>query len=211
VDGIIAWLVNNVPQPFSGWILAVAQAIKAITDLILGAMFGAANAFMHQLMFVQGFLHWLGRHAQAVYNWARWLLLVKLPGLINYVLDTASRAVQYWFGRAIDFARGIVADLQRLTQSVIDWVWNQVQAFIRWAQHTIADIVSVLTWVRDQVYELLTDPAKLAEWLAGAMLAALGRYVVRNAGRLAQWAWPRFLPAVVQSARMAESILTQIF
>jgi len=211
VDDIINWLLRYVPQPVQGWILALARAIQAIINLILGAMFGAANAFMHQLQFVKGFLYWLGRHAEAVLNWARWLVLVKIPSIVDSLVSAMWTLSQQFLDHAVAFTRDLFNQVTRWAQSLFDWIWGQVQAFAAWVHDTVNQIIAVLSWVRDKVYELLTDPAKLAEWLAGAMLTALGRYVVANAGRLARWAWPRLLPAVVQSARTAESILTQIF
>jgi hypothetical protein len=210
MDDIINWLIRNVPDPVRSWILNLAYAIKAITDRVLSALFGQADAFMHMAQFLGGFLEWLKRHGQAIYNWGYWLMTVRIPRAISNAVNDLLRLVAGWVDDVRNFASNLMAFARAEAHSLFDFVRSEATQFANWVIGEFNDLIAAFLFVQNIVFTLLTDPAKLAEWLIAALLPVAGRYLVANAVPLARWAWPRLLPAAVEAIDIAEQIIVDI-
>jgi hypothetical protein len=210
MDDIIGWLINNIPQPFRGWILTVAQAVKAVIDRILSIMFGVAHAFSYQISFVKGFVDWLGNAGRAVFKFGYWLLTVKLPALLNWAIYQAHALAIQFINDTAAFLRRLIDGAITLAHQLTDWLSGILHEFMDWVHRTVGDIFYALQVLKDIVFPLLTDPDKLAQWLLAAILKAAGRFLLANARPLARVAWRLLMPAAVEAAHILEQIITDL-
>src|SRR5205814_10024613 len=134
-----------------------------------------------------------------------------IPDMVTMLVNRITQ----WFNSALQWAARFAVDLVNEAKSIaralfdtaMRYAVSWITAIRGWIDHLIADVA----WLLHQVVTLLTDPARLAEWLAAAMLKAAGRYLLANARPLARIVWPVLLPGAVYRARVLETIITDIF
>lgn len=192
-------------------VTAVRNLIAYVHDLFRGAFNRIRDVITAQFPWLVGFFDAFDSVLSNIFLWAHWLVTVRIPAILRQAYDVAYTLARTLFNQAIAFAQNVLDTALSYARALWHAAMVEVVSLRNWALHAVADIVANVRWLLNQVVTLLTDPAKLAEWLAGAMLRALGRYVWTNARRLARVAWPLVLPAALASAHLLESIITDIF
>lgn len=145
-------------------------------------------------------------------------LLADIRDLYNrYVPRVVRNAVR----DAIRWARNRIGDAVRNLSGLLDsWVrWlrdriNDVRAFARnvrdWAARRLAELRSFVNGAVRNLQHVLGGPRRLADWLIGAMVDALLRYVRRNETRIFRWARDRSLAFTLFAAGRLESLIRRL-
>lgn len=140
----------------------------------------------------------------------KWLKDVRIPQLIAYAED----GIHSWVNTVVTLiANGIkatVSTLDKWAKSAVSALTNTVTSVRNWLDARINAITSKLTATVDLWYDRLTHPDKMAEWLIGALISPLWRYVYANRDKIAQW-FLRSSPSFTEwLARELDAILRRI-
>lgn len=174
------------------------------------------------------FAVWLKSAFQALYtkgvyyvnrveNWAReqiltitWLIDVEIP---RRVADVLTKATAY-AARVVNKVR---ADLTALISSVRSWAATQINnatAFARdlrdWATSRINALNDKMHKTVDVWYDRLTHPDVMAEWLIGALVSRIGKYVYDRREKIAKWLFNDSGAAFESLARIVDNVLRKL-
>lgn len=141
---------------------------------------------------------------------ARWIVFQWAPQFVKSKVDAAISWASARIGEARDFARGLV-------NGVVDWTRAQVNealAFIagvrNWAVERVREVWATLSTVARLVGDLLTDPSKLATWVAGAMFWALLRVADGLIEPIVDYLWARRQSVIMRTLSRIEAIIARL-
>lgn len=185
-----AWIyafINFVPAIFSKPARHIADRIFAVLDD--GIKFarwigkGAANLASKGGVFLASILTLVVEIGLTL----QWLYIVEIPRRALGALTAA----QQWVAPIINAVRNA---LKALIDDLRAWIVRRVNEIIDAANRLKNWALSEVSWLRDYLrntvgkwYERLTDPAKFAEWVIGAIIGALFRYANTNKDKIARW------------------------
>jgi hypothetical protein len=211
MDDILQWILDHTPAFVFGVVRYIVDGIRAIWSRILDFFLAAGRAFGAQIAWIKWWINVFEDLMLSVYQVASWIIKRLIPDLTTMLVNRITQ----WFNSALDWAAKftlqLVNEAKSIARTLIDALTQYAVSWITAIRTWIADLVAKVEWLLHQVVTLLTDPAKLAEWLVAAMLKAAGRYLLANARPLARIIWPMLLPGAVYSARILETIITDIF
>lgn len=140
----------------------------------------------------------------------QWLYLTEIPRRILTLLDT----VKQWATPLIISVRDA---LRSALNSAVDWTRRQINGLIDtarslrdWASGHINEIRNYLDNTVKKWYDRLTDPAKFAEWIVGAIANALLRYAYTNRDKIARYLLESSPAATSWLARQIEAIIGRL-
>lgn len=189
-----AWLnslLDKIPSPLRGaakWLLSGVIQVFRWVDGLARRVRVAWNRFTTAAQTLRGGIIYMGTE---LYTTLRWLVTVRIPRAITDATNRIHSAlaaliarVQAEVAAALDAAmrwlRGILASLWAAVRDLRAWVANLVSPWV----NRVRDLVA-------RVFDTWATPARLAQWLVGAMWSALWGYVDRNLDRLVMAAWSR--------------------
>lgn len=173
---------------------AIATPLRWATDRVFGVF---TDGVVFTKWIKSGVVHWTqrglahlskaGAFGLEVVNTLTWVVLIFVPQRIA----AAVTALRTWtLGQMAKAANAVLAALNALK----DWAVAQVnnafhliavlRAFVTVAVNALVDKVNaILTLWGDR----LSDPEKFAEWLVGALMGPLWRYVYGKRDAIAAW------------------------
>lgn len=184
---IFDWMLSIVPgffRPGVNWLLSGLRKVTGYISWLWNMVGNAIGNLYNTFAAVRAHLT---TFATTVVYGLMWIRFVWVPAQVNAAVSTVTR----WIGDVIARVRNEIVEL--------------VQQLSRWAQWAITElrtlITNVIDWALDQLRALgtlldsliralahvLSGPEVLAEWLAAAMLKALGRYVFSQRDRFFNW------------------------
>lgn len=137
-----------------------------------------------------------------VAQWAPAFVLDKVNAVRNFVvglLNDARRALEGLINGAVDFARKGISTALDFATRIRDYFADRVR-----------EIWSTLTEVARLVGNLLTNPDRLATWVAGAMFWALLRVVDALIEPIVDYLWARRQAVVLKTLTRIESIIARL-
>lgn len=139
-----------------------------------------------------------------------WLVTIRIPQL----LANTAASVRAWatsvISTAINGVKGIISTLDKWAKKAISTVTNALTQVRDWLLGKINAITDRLRKTIDLWYDRMTNPAKMAEWLIGALVGPFWRYVYANRDKIARW-FVNKSPAFTEwLARELDSILKRI-
>jgi hypothetical protein len=185
-----AWIyafIAGVPAIFSKPARLIADRIFGILDD--GIKFARWIGKGAAILATQGaaFLGMVTGFAVEVGLTLQWLYLVEIPRRVLSV----TQAIQRWVTPLINTMRDA---LQSAINDLRGWVTRRLNELIAAANSLKNWALGEINWVRDYLrntvgkwYERLTDPVKFAEWIIGAIISALLRYMFSNRDKIARW------------------------
>lgn len=162
-------------------------------------------------------LHDLNNLSIALGMWAS-SLRRSLSDLYNrfvprFVRNAVNRALR-WVTRQIN---GVFSWAGRFIRSVRRFLLDRINAARRfindvfgWAARQLSRLRRFVNGLIDNIRHVLGTPRRLANWLIGAMVEALWRYVQRNQLRIVRWFRDRSLAATVFVAGRLESLIRRV-
>ena len=185
VNAFIAWLIGM----FVRWVFAAV--------LLLYAFIHLATGVADYVIAVEG----------AVFR----ILYVRLPVALANAAQAAAHYAESLFSQAVGLARSLVSEAIALARSLVGQLTAYVLAEVANIAGRIADIVRLLNTVATRVSQLLTDPRALADWIAGAIVQAVFRWVVGNAEALARWGLSVAIRGAIGAAGLLEQVIVDVF
>ncbi len=151
------------------------------------------------------------RQATEIFNTFRYVFLIAIPRAIATGVDEVRR----WVSSTVDSvrreARALLDALGRVLTAAINRALSWLDSLQRWAQSQVSAITSWLSWFRNTILPRLTDPAKMAEWSAGAMLGPLMRYVDAHAEAWTERLLGMAVRTVMRLLPRVERFITRVF
>lgn len=174
----------------------------------LGHTVGAA--WHHFTGAVEWLMAWLDEVAGRIAVLLRWLYRTVIPAAIRHALALAAHYVQVVAGRIEAWARGAISWLRDRLLGIIADLHNWAHAAVRWLTTRLSDAWTLLSRTARRVWNLLDDPAHLAEWAIGAIVAALLRWAFRNAVPVGRWVMRKGASLALDEAPTIEDWLSRI-
>lgn len=139
------------------------------------------------------------------------ILYIRLPLSIANAAQAAAHYAETLFGQAVTLARSLLTQAVDLARTLFGQVLSYAQAQVAAIMGRIADIVRLLNATATRVFQLLTDPHALADWIAGVIIQAVFRWIVGNADALARWAFSVAIRGAVGAAALIEQVIVDVF
>lgn len=141
---------------------------------------------------------------------AVWVVKTFIPQRISAAISAVKSWASPLIASALNTARGLVSALSNWAVSQInavtsfitqvrDWLLGKLNALIDKVHHTV-----------DEWYDRLTHPDKFAQWLVGALIGPLWRYVYGKRNAIMSWVFSQSAAATLWLARELENILARL-
>lgn len=203
-------LINALPGFLSGPARAIADRIFGIFDDGIEFAKWLKSGFDYLRVKGSWALFYIRNFAVETLTTVRWLVTIRIPGLIN----TAASQVRTWatsvINSAINGVKSLISTLRKWAEKAINAANAAIVKARDWLLAKINAITSRLSATVDKWYDRLTNPAKMAEWLIAALMGPLFRYLNANRDRIARW-FVNKSPAFTEwLARELDAILRRI-
>jgi hypothetical protein len=140
----------------------------------------------------------------------RWLIFVRIPALLR----NAKRELTEWVSQGIRWLgtelRKLIATLDKWAKHAVAAVTNSLRAFRDWALGKINALIADAARLVRRVFGDWSSPAKLAEWLVGALWGAFLRLVYSQRDRIASWFLRTSTAFTLWLARALESVIGRL-
>lgn len=147
----------------------------------------------------------------SLFNFGRRLFFVVLPAAAASALLQAERYAEWLVGQAVALARQLAIDAintaRQFASEVRQWAQAQMSSIIDYVNR----VSTLLNTVAHLVLSLLTDPAALADWVAGSIVQAVYRWALGRAELLARWAFNGAVAGALRFVDVAERIIADLF
>lgn len=135
---------------------------------------------------------WLGKQltdwAGEVFNTLWQTLTETIPDAIVWVFDRAVKEFVVALARVYNELRGaldaVYKFLLRLIHGLINDLKAALHAFIKWATNPVRWVLHWGAWL----IHLLTHPENIANWIAGAIIEPVVKWLVRSGSHVVVWA-----------------------
>jgi hypothetical protein len=184
---IFNWMLSITPgimRPAVNWLLG---GLRKITGYISWLWNSVGNAIGNLLgVFAAVRQHIINFAVTVVYG-LLWIRFVWVPAKVNEATSWFTR----WVGDVIARVRNEIVEAVQAVSHWVQWAIGEVRVLISnvidWARDQLARIDAFISMLVRALMHVLSGPEVLAEWLAAAMLKALGRYVFSQRDRFFNW------------------------
>lgn len=140
----------------------------------------------------------------------RYIIVIRIP---QAVAAKASEIIA-WAARTIDvIERRLTATIVALRDWVVDGIGRlaaTARSIIEWATREFNELIDAVTRIARLVYTLLTDPARMAKWLLGALIAELVAFADEHAEMVLAWIRARSTYYAGRVAARIEDVLVRL-
>jgi hypothetical protein len=210
---VIDWLkslVSNAVGGVTNKVVAVASSLVSLWNTIVGFW----TRIRAGLTAVRNWVvHWINtaiRYAFALLGLLRYIMTVLIPGIVDQAVARLVAFVHRLINEAAVSTLSALDSLRRWAAGLLAATARSLDDLQRWTLARIAEILADLRRIKNLVFTLLDTAEHLVAWLLGALITALGRWILGNVERLAKAAW-RVLPRILLSgASLIEGIVARI-
>lgn len=182
-----AWIRNLITSAFLG--------VKALADAAMERILWVYNTVVAIGIGLRLGWSWLTttakywrdkafNFASEIYTTLWYVIHVRIPMMVTDARNTVIAYLSDLLNRSINV-------LTHYVNLIRDWLVARLNEFLDlirsirdWARSTFDSVWDTLIRVRDIVFMLLTDPQRMAAWLAGALLSYVLRFIDENAEAL---------------------------
>lgn len=167
-----------------GWLI---DGLRSITNYVSARWNELGNAIS---AWYQRVVYWAGAvavFASLLRTFVTWLILVRIPGVMAQSVDAVVGYVNAFVRGVRDGLLAALGDVRQWVTDAVAWLRNglaSLEVFVRYWLDRVFIAVSNLVGLLGHV---LNGPVVLAEWLVGAMWAAMLRLVYRERDRIFSW------------------------
>lgn len=210
ISALILSTITRVIRPIRIALQRINRAVNTVWSWINRALDNARRALTRVAVAAAQLWRGIARLGQQVWSRFTWLIWTYIPRTLNSLARNLRRWALDRIRDARNLARGLVGALQRWAQSAINgarWLLSQLTNWARLAVNQLRARIGALLRALGHV---LGGPARLAEWLIGAMVRALWRYVRRNDVRIFRWVRDRSLGFTLWAAGRVENLIARL-
>lgn len=208
-----AWLlalIAAIPQPFRAAAALVINAIIRLfqwTDGLARRVRGGWNPITAAAQWLSQGLLSLGND---MWTTLRWIILIKIPMWANHAMTVAINWASARINELHNWAQSIVDNVFRWTVTQIQGVLSTLDGLRKWASGLLAEARAAINRLLSRVFDTWATPARLAEWIVGAMWTALWRYAWSQADRIAAALWAARRTLALRTVSEIERIIGRL-
>lgn len=199
--------ISGVQSLFDG----LKQAFDALTNWLTSTFKRWVNAFIHVVQMTEWAAGSILRLGQSVIAMGLRLGLHYLPALAQTAINDALTLARRELNAVRDLLAAAINDAMNLARTLVNELRQAVVDGFNWFTGMIAGILDRLVAVERWVYNLLTHPRALADWISGEIVGAVYRWALGSAEALARWAFGLAVRGALASASLLERIIADIF
>lgn len=210
IASVFGWLVGATSGAVRTLASFVRTALSSLWSHIQSVANLARNRFSSLLRSLNNLSITVGIWTSWVANQVRDLYNRYVPRFVRNAVNDAIR----WVQRRLS---NLANDVFRLLDSWVTWLRKRIDSarrfasdILSWASRQLSGLRSFVNGLIRNIQHILGGPRRLADWLIGAIVDALWRYVQRNETRIARWARDRSLAATVFVAGRLESLIRRV-
>jgi ABC-type proline/glycine betaine transport system permease subunit len=166
------WLIDRIYGVFSDG-LRFARWIKYGVQKLNGAGKNFIRAFRSAL--------------DEIYWSVKWLILTEIPRRAKAAFNDAIK----WAGATIDWLnktlRAVISTLEKSIKAALSTLRKWAEDAVKWLTGQVNQLVANVKKLLERVFNLWSTPARLAEWLVGAMWSVFLRFMYSNRDKIARW------------------------
>lgn len=203
-------IISILPGILQGAARSIADRIFSIFDDGVEFAVWLKSGFQELWLRASWGFYYVRAFAAEAVSTVTWAITIRVPQLIS----TAATNVRTWatgvINSAITNVKAIISTLDKWAKNAVSSVTNALNSVRDWLLGKINALTARITNTVDKWYDRLSSPTKFAEWLVGAMVGALFRYIYSQRDRIATW-FLRSSPSFTEwLARELEIILRKI-
>jgi hypothetical protein len=210
IRSYIYGLADIFPGPLKTAARWVADRAFAVWDDVSTVFRATVPRWREWFNAATGFANNLVSAVAEAANTVRWIVLQWVPNFVRSKVDDVRNWASAVFNDVRNWAAGIVSDVRNWAAARLNDLLDFATRVRDWALERIQEVWRTLTTVADIVGRLLTDPAQLAQWVAGAMFWALLRVADALIEPLAEWFWARRQALILKTLSRLESIIARL-
>lgn len=184
---ILNWALANTPgflRPGVKWLLDLFRKVTSFISSRWNWLGTSVGRFLNAVL---AFRAALWGFVSAVWLVSAWIVRILIPGAIQAARTAILRAVDVALDAAVKLANAGLAALKNWASAALNGLRALVASVKTWAVGQLNALIAKVAALIHALAPMLSGPAALAEWLVGAMVGALGRYVYRQRDRVAHW------------------------
>lgn len=210
ISALILSTIARVIRPIRLALRRINRAINTVWSWINRALSNARLALSRVATAAAQLWRGIARLGQQVWSRFTWLIWTYIPRRLSNLAGNLRRWALDRVRDARNLARGLVDALRRWAEAAINgarWLLTQLT---NWARLAVNQLRARLGGLLRALGHVLGGPARLANWLIGAMVSALWRYVLRNDVRIFRWVRDRSLGFTLWAAGRIESLIARL-
>lgn len=209
-----SWL-NKLIQLAIGPVRDLANAVRdKLSGLwsTIATVLGNIGAQWARMFNVFDRLRWTLRHVLDEIYGSLWRLVREwIP---RFVLSRITEAVR-WLSGLIGWVERLARTLVRELGDFVGRELNRIGATLDrvrlWLMDEINKDRALLAWLWREVIPRVTSPARMAEWLAGALLSPLWKVLDQHAEAYAEWVLRNSIRVVMRNIARIERFIVRMF
>lgn len=210
IVSVIGWLVGLAPGVIKNVVRNIGELIRSVFNWANAALNAVNKGLANLSNYASKVARSLSGFAGEVWDTVNYIYNTFVPEWSRWALNTARAFASTGIANArqlLDFAIRTARDgLKRL----IDNLSAFVNDIVDWAVARFRDATNLLNSLKGALAHVLGGAGVLAEWLIGALVSALWRYVQRNELHIGRWFRDRSLAFTLWSANRLESIIARL-
>lgn len=210
VRGFVYGLIDIFPGPLKSPARKVADVVFGVWDDVSNVFRMTVPHWKRWFDTVTGFANNLVDAVAEAAVTVRWIILEWAPQFVKSKVDAALSWVSARLGEVRDFARGVANGVLDWARARINDVLDFATRVRDWTTERLGEIWQTLSTVARRVNDLLTDPSKLATWLAGAMFWALLKVADGLIEPIVDYLWARKQTVILRAMSRIEAILARL-
>lgn len=203
-------LIDSAVGGLRGLIDAVWERITWVYNVFVTLGYALRDAWNVALQRIRHFKRSIDNFALQIALTLYWIAWIRIPQEIGRLATDFTHWASQQIQAARNFARSIVDELTRWVVARLNDVRSFIDSVTRWVVTKFAEVTAAIKSIGTLVYQFLTDPSRLAEWILGALLAALWRHVDRNLDRIMLYMRERAIHHTMYFAARIESLLERL-
>lgn len=203
-------ILDNIPGIIAAPARRIADRIFSIFDDAVEFAVWLKSGFAHLWQRGSWALFYIRSFAAEAVTTAQWLITIRIPAIIANAASTLRQWAVTTINTAVNAVKATLSTLDKWAKSAIAAATNKLNEARDWLLSKINAITSRLSATVDKWYDRLTNPVKFAEWIVGALIGALWRYVYANREKIVRW-FLRSSPSFTEwLARELDTLLRKI-
>lgn len=203
-------LIGALPSILAGAARSIADRVWSVFDDAVSFAKYIRSAWEDLYAKGSWAFYYIRSFAAEVVTTTKWFITQRIPQLIAYAKDEIRTWTNIIVTFAVNAVKATVSTLDKWVKAAISSVTNALNSARTWLDGRINAITSRLAQTIDKWYDRLTNPSKMAEWLIGALISPLWRYIYAHRDKIVKW-FLRSSPSFTEwLARELDAILRRI-
>lgn len=184
------------------WLYGILSAFPSIIrkagEWIIDRIFGVFNDGLRFARWIKygvqklngagkNFIRAIRSALDEIYWTCKWIILTEIPRRARAAFNDAIK----WAGATIDWLnktlRAVISAVERSLRAALAALRKFAEDAVKWLTGQVNQLVTNVKKLLERVFTTWSTPARLAEWLIGALWTVFLRFVYSNRDRIARW------------------------